>query len=221
MKKYLWFLLMVTLVLIPLYAFAEKPSNYILVKGGMYSPQEEDFDLGLKDAGFDVGTNFSGEIAFGHYYGKNFAVELGVGYFGADDSLSFADFTIPLSASINVDTTVIPVTLSGKLIAPIGNLELYGIGGIGVYFASIDIDASLDDPTGLIFGFPISGSVSDSSSDTAFGFHLGVGASVDISQSFFLGAEGKYLWAEAKSDLLEEDLTFDGFQITGNIGYRF
>ena len=89
MKTYIKWSLLVTLImtwLLPVSAGAQTagapppetksagfkiPSNYFVFKGGIYSPQTNDLD------GFDTG--FNGELAIGHYFDKNWAVELGAG----------------------------------------------------------------------------------------------------------------------------------------------
>jgi hypothetical protein len=46
--------------------------NYVTLKAGIYSPQSNELD------GFDEG--FNGEIAFGHYFHRNVAIEIDIGY---------------------------------------------------------------------------------------------------------------------------------------------
>jgi len=64
---------MFSLVSVP--AFAERLDNYAAVKLGVYSPRS----YFLKGEGFSNG--FDGELAFGHYFIRNLAGEVGLGYF--------------------------------------------------------------------------------------------------------------------------------------------
>src|SRR5660397_136145 len=62
----------------PSVSLAEYPSNYVVLKGGLYSPSN-DFDLQGQHFNHDDG--FVAEIAYGHYFMPMFALELGAGYF--------------------------------------------------------------------------------------------------------------------------------------------
>ena len=50
-----------------------KMPNYVVVKGGIYSPQTSDLN------GFNTG--FNGEAAFGRYFDRNWAIEGSTGNF--------------------------------------------------------------------------------------------------------------------------------------------
>ena len=73
----------------PASAEDENPANYVLLKGGMYSPSSS-FDLNNFNGGttthFDSKTGFAGEVAIGHYFLPMFAVEMGAGYFESKGS---------------------------------------------------------------------------------------------------------------------------------------
>jgi opacity protein-like surface antigen len=99
---------------------------------------------------------------------------------------------------------VIPVLLTGKLVLPAKPFEPYLMLGVGLYFVDIK---------GSAFGFTVS------DDDTTFGFHIGLGATFDITPNAFLGVEGKYI--VAKPTLFDEDVNIDGFTVTGNLGFRF
>ena len=58
---------------LPAQAQQYRMPNYVVVKGGIYSPQTSDLD------GFNTG--FNGEAAFGHYFDKNWAIEASAGNF--------------------------------------------------------------------------------------------------------------------------------------------
>lgn len=184
------------------------PSNYFAVKAGIFSPQSDD----LKD--FDEG--FNGEIAFGHYFNRHLAMEVGLGYFRTEASFSG---TIPgYGAYSEKDKlSVVPVTLSVKGILPIDKLELYAIGGIGLYFINGKADASVQRL----------GSISLEDDEVSFGVHLGAGMKFNITKEVFLGIEGKYIWTKADFETtyagyrVNLDVDIEGFLVTGMIGFRF
>jgi opacity protein-like surface antigen len=185
-------------------AFAETLPDYAVAKLGMYLPQATDVE--------DLDNSFYGELAFGHYFNPNFAVEFGVGWTKPDGSASVDVEISPgvfSSISANVDLTIIPITLGLKGALPMGNFEPYAMGGIGLYYAKAEVSGSV---SGI-------GSASISESDTAFGYYLGLGANFNLSKEVFVGLEGKYFWA--KPNFEGEDVKIDGINVTGNIGYRF
>jgi opacity protein-like surface antigen len=170
--------------------------NYLVLKGGVYSPESGDLD----DVNADTG--FNGEIAFGHYFLPILAVELGVGYFESSGD------RVPAGPA-DVDLFAIPVTLNLKGAIPLGNLEIYGLGGIGYYFTDAEV---------------IQAAIKDSDSDGAFGFQLGAGAAFNVTSSLFIGAEAKYFWLEPKFELgglPPEKTKFDGWLGTINLGFRY
>ena len=179
--------------------------EYVALKFGIYIPQTTE----IKDGGgdLDMDSAFNGELALGHYFHKNIALELGVGYTKPNKSMSFTDISGTFSA--DVDMTIIPVTLGVRGLLPMGKFEPYAMAGIGAYFTELEVSANLS-------GF---GGASASESDTAFGFFLGLGANFNITKEIFLGLEGKYLWLEPSFDGL--DMKVDGITGTANIGYRF
>ena len=108
-----------------------------------------------------------------------------------------------------------------KGIIPLDRFEIYGIGGIGAY---------INRGEGPTFSPGISGigsRVSFSDTDVAFGGYLGAGVNFNITNTFFLGVEGKYLWTKANFEStlngynLKLDVDIRGFIVTGNLGVRF
>lgn len=183
----------------PLTAQGANLPNYLVLKGGVYSPEAKDLD----DVNADTG--FNGEIAFGHYFLPILAVELGAGYFESSGD------RLPIVGPADVDLYAIPVTLNLKGVIPLGNLELYGLGGIGYYFTHAEV---------------IQAAINDSDSDGAFGFQLGAGAAFNVTNSLFIGAEAKYFWLEPKFELNgvppdQAEIKFDGWLGTINLGFRY
>jgi outer membrane protein W len=177
--------------------------NYFVVKAGIYAPQEK---WDVLDAGvfeYSLDTGFNGELAFGHYFNRNWAIELGAGYFqtSGDDT----SFGVKSKSSIDV----MPLTLAIKGIIPADKFEIYGIGGIGAYFLWAD-----EKLNGISFG----------DEDILFGGFLGAGLNYNITPTAFLGLEGKYLWTD-KADLSDsgwrQKHKLDGWLATFNVGFRF
>ena len=141
MKKTSILFLAISIVLIgvssPLSA-AEKPANYLAIKGGVYSPSDsynlDNFNGGHKTE-LDSKTGFSGELAIGHYFIPMFAIELGAGYFESEGS--------PVAETGSTKLKVVPVLLTAKAILPLGLVEPYGEFGIGAYFTKLDVSGNL------------------------------------------------------------------------------
>ncbi len=187
---------------LPTHADSRNP-NYLVLKGGIYSPQNDNFDK------FDTG--FNGELAIGHYFNRNLAIELASGYFetratkNANSGIS--------SAQATLDLNVVPLTVALKAGIPIDNFELYGIGGGGAYFLWTDSKVSTNSQ---------STSSSDKYNQTLGGGFLGVGASLKVSPTVFLGLEGKYLWTSAFTvKNTDTDVNLNGFIATFNVGFLF
>jgi len=202
---FLLFVLTIAVYALPSYVIAAD-NNYITLKPGIYSPQSNS----LKH--FDTG--FNGEIAFGHRFNPNVAIEAGIGHFNTE-----ATFRYPFRANIHYN--VVPITLSGKLIWPADKWEFFGVGGLGAYIISMDTKVS-----GTINSW--SGRASFKDADTVFGAHLGLGCQYNITPKLFVGAEGKYLWARpARLRDHTRGITFDarprmdGVLATAVMGFRF
>jgi opacity protein-like surface antigen len=178
----------------PSVSLAEYPSNYLVLKGGLYSPSD-DFDVEGRHFNHDDG--YVAEVAFGHYIMPMFALELGAGYFE-----SKASPAVPVG---DTKFKVIPVTLTGKVLFPIGPIEPYGEFGIGGYIAKADVSGTFSNFSG--------------STESVFGLHAGAGVNFNITPTIFLGAEGRYLWA--KPSWGGQDIKLDGFTVTADLGFRF
>jgi opacity protein-like surface antigen len=175
---------MFSLVSVP--AFAERLDNYATVKLGVYSPRSEFL------TGSDYSNGFHGECALGHYFNRYLAGEFGLGYFK----------TTTESDRI----TVVPLTVTGKGIYPLGGGELYAGAGIGAYFAKAESDTG----RGMKF---------QSNNDTALGWHILTGGTFNVMPNMFVGAEIKYLWVKPSFAPWESRL--DGMTATANLGVRF
>jgi opacity protein-like surface antigen len=147
---------------------AENPANYMVLKGGLYSPSQ-DFDIGATH--FELDDGFVAEVAFGHYYLPVFATELGVGYFESKGS--------PATPSGETKFKVVPVTLTAKALLPFGPIEPYGEFGIGGYITKAEVSGTIANFSGSTKG--------------VFGLHAGAGVNFNVAPNTFVGAEGKYI----------------------------
>lgn len=197
MKKYLVLSVVLSLVFVAAPVSADL-NNYVVGKLGFYTPNSSDLD------GFDTG--FNGEVAIGHYFNPNVALEFGVGYFQTSGDVIVTNFETFFG---NEDIDVTPLTLSLRLIQPLSRTtEIYAIGGIGAYFVHDSIDAS------NAFGH-----IHLSDDSTAFGAHLGGGINFNLNKNIFIGGEFKYVWVSP--ELFGVDVSLNGFRVNGNIGFRF
>ncbi len=175
-------------------AVMAQPSNYLAVKGGYFSPSKS-FDL--DNVHFSFRDGFAVEGALGHYFLPFLAVEVGGGYLESNTSASLP----PATAKVKI----YPVVATGKLLLPFGPIEPYGEFGVGAYI----IDLQLSGTPGNFSG----------STQGTFGYHAGGGMNFNFGPFFFLGAEGRYLWAERSFGAT--NIKLDGFTVTGNLGLRF
>jgi opacity protein-like surface antigen len=175
--------------------------DYLVLKGGVYKPQST--ELG------DFSTGFNGEIAYGHYFDRNWALELGTGYFVTKAN---QEAHPPFQASVDLDLKTVPLTASLKGVIPVDKWELYGIGGLGAYFVFADVKVNSIGNR----------EVSHSDNNVLFGVFLGIGAQYNITPTVFVGLEGKYLWTTKTtfSDT-NADIDLSGIQGTINLGFRF
>jgi opacity protein-like surface antigen len=177
----------------PISATGQERRDYIIAKGGIYSPTG-----GLDDLNFDSG--FNGEAAWGHYFLPNLALEAGAGFFESDD------------------VRVVPFLVTGKAIYPTGDWELFSEVGVGAYFAKFKgtfRDASLGNITvndddvvfGLNLGFGVNYNITEE-------FFLGIEGKYLLTTDAEFG--GVATSGPAK---LEPDLS--GYMVTAVFGFRF
>lgn len=196
----LFLVLAITLLCTSTIAAQERPTSYVLFKGGLYSPSNS-YDLRNFNAGsttnFDNKTGFYGGGAIGVYVLPVVAIELEGGYFESKGSP-----TVPPGETRLI---VVPVVLTGKVLLPLGLFEPFAELGAGAYIAKLETDSN-------------TGTLSDTS-QTAFGFHAGGGVNVNFSQSFFVQLEGRYLWSNPSFG--GQPVKLNGFLATGGLGLRF
>lgn len=194
--------LLVTVLLVGIAArahAAETPSNYLVLKGGIYSPSLShnlDNFNGGSTSHLDSKTGFAGEIAIGHYFLPMLAVEIGGGYFESKGSAAAE----PGEAKLKV----VPLVATGKVLLPLGMFEPYGLFGIGAYITELNLSGNQGSFRG--------------STEVTYGLHTGAGFNINFDR-VFVGAEGKYLWADPSFG--GQHVKLDGFITTANLGFRF
>lgn len=216
-------LLVFVFVLIPVgYSSATEsdPKNYLLLKLGAYSPQHDHLDY------FDEG--FNGEFYYGRYFHKNFASELGFGYFTSSGKKSYSVTSPTPGATATLlqedQLKVVDILYTVKGILPIGRLELFAGPGIGVYFAKVNSVVTITTTIPLV-GTVVTKEAGDDLK-SAFGLHVLAGANFNITPEWFVGVEGKYFWAKTDKTLGPIAAGFfgshlDGLVGTASLGWRF
>jgi opacity protein-like surface antigen len=204
-KPAVLFALVVSLTAIASAGYADDqdmPANsaYFVLKGGHYSPSEK-YDInnfnGSTTSHLDPKTGLSGEIALGQYSNSELALELGVGYFESKGT--------PASGPGSTRLKAVPVVVTAKDFMPLGALKPYLEFGVGAYLTKLEASGNTGSFT--------------SKSKTTYGFHAGAGFNIDISDTLFIGLEGRYLWA--KADYGGQPIKLNGFMPTINLGYRY
>jgi opacity protein-like surface antigen len=173
------------------------------------------FSADLDDAGFDAGI--TSNATCGRYLAKNLVFEATVGYLYTDQDFSGSTSVAgSYTRDDKISVSSILATLKGQI--PVGPVTFYGGAGIGVYYAAFSTEIE----TANLGDFDVD------DDDTVLGVHLVVGGCFDITQRFFIDAEGLY---RRTGDLninkttgtvpvqLKGDL--DGFAVTVSAGYRF
>lgn len=175
-------------------AFAEL---YGGVKGGAFIPNDK--YEGLED--FDTG--FGIEAFVGYRPNPNFGLEAGVGYYQSEWSETGPGFDGSATAS------AVPLTLTAKAFVPVSPTARLFVGaGVGAYFSEVEMELSAPD-----FGMRLS----DSPTDTAFGYHAVAGAEYLFSPRWGLMAEAKWFRAEPEFtfDFAGEQLATDKIDVGG------
>jgi opacity protein-like surface antigen len=217
MKLIRYLVLTVLMMAVPAVGLADSSSgksesyhNYGKVYAGL-----NDFTGDLDDAGYDA--NFDGGVAYGRYLTPFLVIEGAVDIFGTNQDLHGSTVTAgSYKREDSIGVLALLATIKGEF--PLGPLTLFGGGGGGVYFLSLDSDITTANL----------GEFNKDETDNVFGFHVVAGANYNITSRFFLGLQGLYRWTEDidinKSAatvpvIVEGDL--NGYTVTINAGFRF
>lgn len=118
----------------------------------------------------------------------------------------------------DVKLSVVPITVTAKVVFPSDGVEVFGGVGFGFYMA--DFKSS-------VRGSSL-GSFTFKDDDTAFGAHFVAGANFNVSKQWYVGFEGKYIFTtdvrfeqtvSGTPIIAEGDM--DGMLATFVVGYRF
>jgi opacity protein-like surface antigen len=189
---------------------AEKKSNYVQAKVGVLQPTS-----GLDDAGFDTGLN--GAITYGRYLTRHLVLEGTIDGSAANNDVDgYNDFTGHYTQKDDIGIMAFLLTLKGEF--SVGQVNLYGGGGIGAYVVTLNSEIESNRI----------GDYEKDDSDTVFGVHLLAGANYDITEDWFAGIEGTYRWtgkAKIEENIIGVPVSYNddvnGFSIAASVGYRF
>jgi opacity protein-like surface antigen len=170
---------------------------YVVGKIGAAFPSSKDYGTGYS---MDADAGFSGEIGVGYNFltGSDiFGLDATIGYYNSSTDQQI------LGINGNIDTDVVPLALTAKVGGQFA--ERFGAylgAGLDLVFVSTDVGSDRFS----VRGYPGTYRFRGSNTDTVFGFHLLGGLTVDITDHFFLGLEGKYMWtSEAKATVSLSD----------------
>ena len=199
--KWVIFALSFWIAMLPGALYAQGPTgtggkaSYAVLKLGSFIPESSDLD------NQDAKNGFAGQVGFGYYLARFFALEIDVGYMETRGSLRNAGIKYGLY----------PLEVTGRFGLPLGFVEPYLAVGLGGYYVKTK-----------------AGNLEDTS--TRAGFFGGGGINLNLGETFFIGAEARYLvlsaptynyYATPYSNSATTNIDLDGVIVTGNIGFRF
>jgi opacity protein-like surface antigen len=176
-----------------------QPIGNVGIHGGMIKSDN------AEEGKFQGGLHF--EITPGRFLGFQAAVD-----YRTEERLDF----MTGDQHAEVDVRTLPITLSGKLYLPIvPRFSPYGIAGAGWYHQKLDFSPALESA-----GF-------QDRKDTTFGWHLGLGGAVALSDRVGLFGEGRWIFVDPNRDLNPatqdkiEDFDFDSSQFLAGLNFFF
>ncbi len=189
--------------------------NYLALRGGAYVPQGDAVD---QIPGYKFNTGLGGEIAIGRRFTQIVAGEIALGSFSiaTDEILTgyqVCDIYGCSDETVKGEARVTPFTATVKAILPMQGLDLYVLGGLGVYFVS-------GKETYAAAGFA---SQSFTASDTSIGVHFGAGAAFPMAPRWKVLLEARYAAAKARLSFVDGDydVNLDGIQLAGGLQLAF
>lgn len=171
-------------------AAGELLSQYVSILGGIGTPAHSNIEH-EDDA-------LSGLFLGGVRPHPNAAYELGVGYTSVDLG----------NAAVDASRTLVPITLTAKAILPVSTLDLYALGGVGVYVARQYQSPRRIPPTD-----------DQTSTDPTVGVHGGGGAALRLGDLVALTAEARY--HVVRVELFDIRTRVDHLQLLGGLTFRF
>lgn len=172
--------------------------SYLTVRLGAFLPDD---DAPYLDNGLSLGG------ALGHNLNRNFALEVGLDYTvtDLDDDYGYYNEATGEYEDAYISTLGIPVT--AKFLVPLsGTADLFAGAGFGLYFTDVEIE---DDHYHDYYH-------EDNDRDTRLGFHVLMGADVELVPNAAVTMELKYTELDREGD--------DGLELggtTASIGVKF
>jgi len=210
----------------PKQALAERNDDYLIAGAGAYVPTSDMLN---------GGTGIYLSAVYGHWIWNRFTNNLGLeaefNYLEASGSSSVLATAANPGTGI-VEISPVSVDINAKCYSglfglkygrTIGNLELVLGGGAGVYLTKVEATAS------LLNTLPALQSKGEQD-DVSLGAYAKAGFTYVFPSGFLLGAEGKYMWMNAKfaqtlsGDVnvqLQGDIKMDGYTAAVLIGYQW
>jgi opacity protein-like surface antigen len=176
--------------------------TYVAFRLAAAMPQHDDLEQ------YDTGMGF--EAAFGRRLGPNVALEASLGRYGISDVQTATD-GLGVTYKLERDLTAVPLMGTFKGILPAGNVDLYGLVGVGMYFLSFSGELRED-------GFVVENGEDET---TAFGVHLGAGIAASLTPRLTLGGELKYIVGNAEFEDSDEEIGIDSILFGASIAYSF
>jgi len=105
-----------------------------------------------------------------------------------------------------LDFCTVPVTVDFKTIIPIKTGQFYAAAGIGAYFVQGEID--------------VNGLDTEDVRDIIVGGKFLAGSAYNITDTLFIGMEGKYISTE-QANLGVHEFSLNGYTATGVFGIRY
>lgn len=178
------------LLLIPLFIF-------------IFSPlQAQDYDEGAFGIGPRFGYYHADEANDGtFYYGLQARIRFNE-VLGVEGSISYRPGTEASFAGQSYETKFVPLTGSLMLFLPIDAISPYGLAGIGAYYTIYDSEGPLAD---------------DWDSQFDFGYHLGFGTELPLSDNVALSLDYRYIFLTPEGENAPDDADFSGNLFTASL----
>ena len=183
MKRFMVIVTIIISLVTAANAYAQEGSYSIGVKAGLFSPNSEVYENSL--LGYGTGLNIG--AAFGYKVVPNLMIEAGVSRYSSERKGKNETSTV----------SVIPITLTPKVIVPLGDgkVEVFGGLGLGYYLASAKLEWEEEKPDKEEETIKESVSMDGS----GIGFHFVGGGDFQVSKNIALGLELK--WFSVKPEL--------------------
>lgn len=164
-------------------------SGNIEVYAGWYFPDDS-------GAGADYDDLTAG-LRLGYVFTKHLGLQATLGWFEGDGT-----YTHPAYGKQTISPSIVPLDISLMgYINPDSRAVFTAYGGIGYAFQDADVDVNcnvLPDPVDDLCR--ADKGARESHTDDSFTLHAGVGAKIDVTESFYLRPDARVRWFEDRED---------------------